>query len=121
MSSSNVSAQIGKAWGFHREGRNNDAIREFETILASAPNEVDALYGLGLAQKADGQQEAAIKSFTKALGLAKELVTVAPPVQEMHGQVEDKLVALGANAPYTMLVRMLKQRLAELKAPAGDD
>lgn len=121
MSSANISAQIGKAWGYHHQGRNNDAIREFETILASAPGDVDALYGLGLAQKADGQNEAAIKSFRKALGLAKELVTAAPPVAETRGQVEDTLVARGVNDRYMMLVRMIKQRLAELKAPVSDD
>ena len=121
MSSSNVSAQIGKAWGYHREGRNIDAIHEFETILASTPNEVDALYGLGLAQKADGQQEAAIKSFQKALALAKELVTSAPPTQEAPGPVDDTLAPRGHNDRYMMLVRMIKQRLGELKAPVSED
>jgi tetratricopeptide (TPR) repeat protein len=104
MSSSNVSAQIGKAWGFHREGRNNDAIREFETILASAPNEVDALYGLGLAQKADGQQEAAIKSFSKALGLAKDWCSgrLSGDARSGRGQL-----AARREHRYMMLVRML--------------
>jgi hypothetical protein len=104
----------------HLEGRNVDAIREFE-ISWPQPEEVDALYGLGLPRKPTAEQ-AAIKSFKKALALSKELVTKAPsPDSEVFGEVEDMLVARGRNDRYMMLVRMIKQRLAELNAPVADE
>jgi len=123
MSSSSVAAQIGTAWGNLRQQRYHDAINEFETFLKSAPDDIDALYGLGLALKADGQNEAAIKSLQKAYSLAKVAATQAPEHHDIpdQGQLEDKLEIAGQNRRYLMLTRMLTQRLTELKASPKDE
>jgi tetratricopeptide (TPR) repeat protein len=123
MSSSSVVSQVGSAWGHLRQQNYRDAINEFETILKSAPEDIDAIYGLGLALKADGQNEAAIKSFQKAYSLAKIATTQVPEHHDIpdQGQLEDKLEIAGQNTRYMMLTRMLKQRLTELKAPPKDE
>lgn len=114
---SDVSAQIGQAWAHHRAERNNDAIREFENILKTSPDDVDALYGLGLALRATGKKDESVKMFQKALTLAEQAVTSTPAVETpKQGQVEDKLSIAGQNPRYMMLVRMIGQRLDELKS-----
>jgi tetratricopeptide (TPR) repeat protein len=119
MSRESVPAQIGKAWQSQHEGRNAEAIAEFNRILKEAPESVDAYYGLGLAQRADGQQEAAIKSFQKALALAKEAASkygVAQEEIETQNREDNLLRNSGQDDRYMMLRRMIRQRLAELIA-----
>ena len=90
--------QLGRAWALHRKGQNDDAIREFSGLLELSANNMDALYGLGLAQRSAGKLEAAQDSFAKCAA------QVSAALQE-HPK-EDR---------YQMLTRMVKQRLDELK------
>jgi Flp pilus assembly protein TadD len=91
--------QLGSAWALHRKGQNDDAIREFTALLQLSANNMDALYGLGLAQRSSGKLDAARTSFSQCL----EAIGTALKEQPR----EDR---------YQMLNRMAKQRLDETKA-----
>ena len=90
--------QLGRAWALHRKGQNDDAIREFNGLLQTSANNMDALYGLGLAQRSSGKIEAAQDSFAKC-------ATAIDSALQEHPH-EDR---------YQMLERMAKQRIDELK------
>ena len=110
-SQNNVAERIGQAWHHHREGRNDAAIAEFETILRQNPNDVDANYGLGLAHKAIGRIESARTAFQNALRLvekANEDYTAA------RNEPSDNNVKTPEDDRFAMLNRMVRQRLAEL-------
>ncbi len=109
-------AQIAEAWSHHRADRNSDAIRGFENVLNSDPDDLDALYGLGLALRATGENEKAIGAFEKALVLAKKgLKEYKPATAAETDTMEDKLLAAVGQSPrFMMLIRMLEQRLTEL-------
>ncbi|MFN8529963.1 MAG: tetratricopeptide repeat protein [Anaerolineae bacterium] len=91
-------AQLGRAWAYHRQGNNDGAIQEFTAVLNSDGSNLDALYGLGLAQRASGKSSLAVETFGKLRGL------VATSLQENPGT--DR---------FEMLERMVNQRLAELE------
>lgn len=91
--------QLGRAWAQHRENNHAAAIAEFKTILGQSSENIDALYGLGLALRAHGQRADAISTFQSAFAL------VMLALQENPG--EDR---------YEMLQRMIAQRLNELDA-----
>ncbi len=91
-------AQLGRAWAYHRQGNNSSAITEFEAILTASHENVDALYGLGLALRASGKTAQALEMFRRAhQGLAS---------LETQGKDADRSA---------MLDRMIKQRLSELE------
>ncbi len=90
--------QLGRAWAEHRQGQNDAAIRDFSGMLQTVTDNMDALYGMGLAQRSVGQLEAAQASFERCLTQVNEALEAHP-----H---EDR---------YQMLQRMTKQRLDELK------
>lgn len=116
MSELNISAKIAQAWAYHRAERNNDAQREFEAILHNAPDDIDALYGMGLTLRAAGQKDEAIELFQKAYGLTQDALHNEVQEEVEQGLVEDTLVVAGQNPRYMMLTRMISQRLAELGA-----
>ena len=110
-------AQIAKAWEHHREQRNNDARREFEAILKTEPDDIDALYGLGLVLRATGEKAEAISAFQKAFKLSEVAATEdIAHEHDANALVEDTLSVAGHNPRYTMLCRMIQQRLKELDA-----
>ncbi|MDX2160769.1 MAG: tetratricopeptide repeat protein [bacterium] len=92
-----IAAQLGRAWGNHRQGNNEAAISEFRAILAEVRDNADALYGLGLAQRAAGKTTDAAETFQRVLTIVLEALNNHPG--------EDR---------YEMLERMIKQRLGEL-------
>lgn len=110
-----VKQQIGQAWAYHREGRNDQAIAEFETVLNQQPDSVDAHYGMGLALRAEDRNQQAVESFQKALELAQRTLNALRSVSEAEGQA-GRTNDLGSTDDdrYMMLIRMIKQRLAEL-------
>lgn len=89
--------QLGRAWALHRKGQNDEAIREFSTLLQQSANNIDALYGLGLAQRNAGRQSAAEEAFTTCLTQIGAALAEHPN--------EDR---------YEMLQKMTRQRLDEL-------
>ncbi|MBC7870034.1 MAG: tetratricopeptide repeat protein [Chitinophagaceae bacterium] len=108
MSQQNLTSQIGQAWNYHRQGNNREAIAEFEKVVKTAPDSVDALYGLGLSQRSAGDKTSAIETFRKAYILAKTTLADlrANNVGNNLQSIEDDR--------FMMLVRMTGQRLAEL-------
>jgi len=105
---STVGSQIGKAWGNLRQGNHDEALSTFETILKDAPKNVDAYYGLGLAQMKAGQESKAIETFQKALETAQELL------QAIRGQMGGTNIETIEDDRYMMLLRMIQQRLNEM-------
>ena len=100
MSNVSVETQIGQAWGNYRNDRNDAAVSEFERILKSNPDSVDAYYGLGLTQIALGKKQAAADSFGRALTLVNQ-------VEAANQDERDR---------FMMLTRMIKQRLEDIGA-----
>ncbi|MFN8448577.1 MAG: tetratricopeptide repeat protein [Anaerolineae bacterium] len=90
--------QLGRAWALHRQGQNDAAIHEFSSLLQTSANNVDALYGLALAQRSGGQIEAAQVTFERCLTQIGEAIQSHPR--------EDR---------YQMLQKMTRQRIDELK------
>lgn len=93
---------LGHAWANHRDGRNEAAINEFDRILRDAPNDIDANFGMGLAQRALGRFDQAIASFEKAQSLVKKELEKEPGTDR-----------------WEMLSRMCEQRIAETETAKG--
>ncbi len=118
-----VAARIGEAWRMHREGRNEDAIVEFERILKENADNVDAHYGLGLAQRATGRQAAAKSTFEQALILVDKAEAARRTHAAAEGRHDD---TVGWNDErdvsfdhFLMMKRMIGQRLSEVSGPVG--
>lgn len=69
---------LGQAWHQHIAGRDDVALKEFSEMAARSPDDVDVVYGLGLAQKGAGRKEEAIATFRRVL----ELLSQAKPEDE---------------------------------------
>lgn len=108
MSSENIAADIGRAWRYQREGKADEAIHEYERILKQDGNNIDANYGMGLAQRTVGKKENAIPYFRKALELVDAAAKARNHVPGDRNTAEDDR--------YMMLGRMIQQRLTELNA-----
>jgi Flp pilus assembly protein TadD len=113
MASVHTEERIGEAWQLHRMNNNPAAITIFQEILDKNPKDIDALYGLGLAQRAYGENNAAIDTFEQALEVAQNGLKAFDNSLMLDGKV--------SNSPNTdqddrflMLSTMIKQRLAEL-------
>jgi thioredoxin-like negative regulator of GroEL len=99
MAGTEVSSdQLGKAWALHRQGDQKGAQGIYTQVLGSEVNNIDALYGLGLAQRSAGDLSAARATFEKCLA-----------------EVEQQLIQNPTDDHFEMLQRMVGQRLAELK------
>jgi tetratricopeptide (TPR) repeat protein len=98
MADQQFADQLGAAWAQHLQGKNDAAIEGFERILREAPSNIDAYYGLGLANRASGRPEKAVEYFQKSLTLVKEAIEQGPGQNRL-----------------AMLLRMTNQRLAELR------
>ena len=109
MQGSHRDTHIGEAWGKLREGQSDGAIAGFEKVLQSAPNNVDAYYGLGLALRAKGQEADAIEAFQKA---KEHAATLLEAIRSQVG-AENSLETTEDDR-YMMLSRMIRQRLVEL-------
>ncbi len=90
--------QLGSAWALHRKGQNDEAVREFSALLQMSANNIDALYGIGLAQRSGGHHAAAEEAFATCLR-----------------QIEGVLAEHPNEDRYEMLQKMTRQRLDELK------
>lgn len=106
--------RVGQAWNHHREGRNDASIAEFEAILKQNPSDIDATYGLGLAQRVAGRKQAAIESFQRAYQLVEQAKVVYQATRT-SAQNENN-VKTPEDDRFQMLSRMVQQRLAELGA-----
>lgn len=106
MSDTSLAQQIGRAWRYYREGKADTAITEFERILQKNADDIDAHYGIALAQNAAGRKADALRHYQKA----QELVSVAIEKQpKREGNIPSP-----ADDRLMMLSRMIGQRLTEL-------
>ncbi|HEX2906641.1 MAG TPA: hypothetical protein VHO69_07270 [Phototrophicaceae bacterium] len=108
MSNDSIAAQIGQAWRYQREDKAEAAIAEYERILRQDPENVDASYGMGLAQRTAGKYEVATKYFQQTLKLVEAAIVARRGTTEIfvaNTPEDDRLM---------ILTRMVKQRLAEL-------
>jgi tetratricopeptide (TPR) repeat protein len=92
---------IAEAWKSHRQGFHDKATEEFKQILQQNPDHADALYGLGLAQKAAGNNQAAIEAFTQ---LEEKIANLSREEKET-----------GHPGQYFMLANMVQQQLRSLQ------
>ncbi|MCA9882480.1 MAG: tetratricopeptide repeat protein [Anaerolineae bacterium] len=116
MSTMPTEERIGQAWRLHRSGDYAAAIDMFDEILRKTPNNIDALYGIGLAQQGNGNTGSAVEAFQKALELATaslKAVEVTSVVDGHHGAND---LDTYEDDRYLLLQRMIKQRLTELGA-----
>lgn len=113
MATVHIEERVGEAWRQHRMNDNPAAIEIFQEVLASNPKHIDALYGLGLAQRANGENGAAVESFQKALKLAEEGLKSVENASMLDGRSGNNLET-DQDDRFLMLAHMLKQRLAEL-------
>ncbi len=95
-----VAAQIGEAWSQHYHAENGAALTRFQQIVDSAPDNIDANYGLALCLKTAGQSADASRIFEKT----KQLVQAEIAKQDD----EDK-------TRFEMLSRIIDQHLSRLK------
>lgn len=115
MDYTEIRKKLGEGWGLHRSKDNAAAVKVFESLVskleggkdsADLAHLVDALYGLGLAQRATGDKAGAIKSFESALELAKQ--GFAKNAKEGFNNIKTS-----EDDRFLMLQSMLNQRIAE--------
>ena len=119
MGNETIAAQVGHAWGFQREGHSDRAVQEFEKILRQDPDDIDANYGMGLAQRSAGHPQAAVEYFQHALDIVDKKDSAGRSAREAAAsdfQTERIKPNTAEDDRYMMLTRMLKQRLVETKA-----
>ena len=106
--------RIAEAWKTHRRGEHQASIEMFKEILEKSPELIDAFYGMGLAQKALNEKNAATKSFQECLRLARkalDAVNLESRVEGHHGRND---LTTYDDDRYMMLTRMVHQRLYEM-------
>lgn len=108
MAQQTADSRLGDAWNAHRQGRNSEAISGFQAIAQSAPEDIDAHYGLGLALRANGNLEDALQAFQKALALvqarSEQLRGESRGENQLNTADDDRMM---------MLTRMVNQRISE--------
>jgi Flp pilus assembly protein TadD len=72
---SRENSPLGQAWRSHVTGRDEVALNEFEKIANASPDDMDALYGLGLAQRSAGKGDEAIASFQRIMAVLAQQST----------------------------------------------
>ena len=86
----------------------------FKDILATHPESVDALYGLGLAYKASGERADAAKAFAQALSITESALSAVMQTSHAEGHQSGNDLETKFDDRYMMLSRMIKQRLEEV-------
>ncbi len=105
----NINTQISEGWAAHRSGNNEEALRRFEASLAVDNENIDAYYGIGLARRDLRQHNEAIAAFEQALQLTRAKIEMSTPSGSDAGELPDI-------DRYMMLLRMLDQRIAEVRS-----
>jgi tetratricopeptide (TPR) repeat protein len=90
---------IAEAWKAHRAGDHEAAIEKFREVLLKDSRHVDALYGLGLAQKSAGDKSGAKKTFDELTRLLEDILANGAETEQSR---------------YRMELRMVKQQLEML-------
>lgn len=114
MSTLHSSERISEAWRLHRDGQNKSAIDIFQDIIGTAPENVDAYYGLGLAYKAVGDIASAADAFQTGLGYAEQALNAVQLTSHVDGHHGANNLDTHDDDRFMMLTRMLKQRLDDV-------
>lgn len=114
MSTLHSSERISEAWRLHRDGQNKSAIDIFQDIIGTAPENVDAYYGLGLAYKAAGDIASAADAFQTGLGYAEQALSAVQLTSHVEGHHGANNLDTHDDDRFMMLTRMLKQRLGDV-------
>ena len=114
MSTLQSSERVGEAWRLHRDGNNVQAIEIFKQVIQTAPDSVDAHYGLGLAYKASNDMASAADALQKALSLAQQAFGAVKTASGVEGHHGGNDLDISDDDRYMMLTRMLKQRLEDV-------
>lgn len=114
MSTLHSAERIGEAWRMHREGNNADAIRIFKEIIQTAPESVDAHYGIGLCYKATKDNAAAADAFQKALDYATSALSAVKKASSADGHHGSNDLDTSEDDRFMMLTRMIRQRLEDV-------
>jgi len=114
MSTLHSSERVGEAWRLHRDGNNDQAIKIFKEIIHTAPENVDAHYGLGLAYKASNDMASSADAFQKALGFSEKAFNATKTTSEAEGHHGANDLDSSEDDRYMMLSKMLKQRLEDV-------
>lgn len=123
MSFTQIRTQIGAAWQQHRAKNSRAAAEGFQQVLSEldrmpdaeekSHHLVDALYGLGLAERAQGSTPKAAEAFKKALEASKTNLNAlrsAENTNNLDTEEDDR---------FAMLIVMIKQRLSEMGITAN--
>ncbi|MCS6834497.1 MAG: tetratricopeptide repeat protein [Anaerolineae bacterium] len=123
--------KIGDAWQAHRAGNQAQSVELFEQVLNDLEQltdadlkiskirlEADAHYGLGLALRARGNRDAAIRSFQAAHQLCQERYQKL--ASHPDSQTYSNNLGTMEDDRYMMLLVMIGQRLRELGASVPD-
>lgn len=90
--------KIGEAWKAHYAGQDAAAIEQFKRLVAEAPDNIDAHWGLGLSYRNAGNKTSAIEEFQKIKQLVKD------QLERESAQPER----------FVMLNRMAEQQLTQI-------
>lgn len=71
MNEKEIDAKIGEAWRAHFKGEQQKAITQFSQLVEQAPENVDALWGLGLSYRKAGDLDRALDAFRRAKTVVK--------------------------------------------------
>lgn len=102
MAQNEIAEKVGAAWGLLRQGNYDGAIAQFTALIRQEPNQIDAMYGLGLAQRSSGLKDAAVKTF-----------------EDCRATVNRALAENPGDDKFEILQRMVSQRLSELGVGTG--
>jgi Flp pilus assembly protein TadD len=82
---------VQRGWFYYSQGDSSHAILDFREAAAGMPDDAEALYALGMALKAAGQNEEASAQFQRAIDLAPQLSDLA------KGQIVGHLARMQLN------------------------
>lgn len=97
MSEQDLKARIGDAWKAHYDGQHDLAVQKFRAIVAEAPDNVDANWGLGLSYRKAGDKQNALRVF-----------------QVVRDLVQARLEQTEERERYFMLNRMVAQQIEQM-------
>jgi tetratricopeptide (TPR) repeat protein len=107
-----LNSLISAGWTAHRSGQHDEALTQFESALSLDNENIDAYYGIGLAERARGRLAEAAAAFEKSLQLTRDKLAMAQPETGLSA------VDVPDVDRYMMLIRMIGQRIEEVKALA---
>lgn len=89
-----------RGWFYYSQGDSSHAILDFREAVAGMPEDAEALYALGMALKAAGQNEEASSQFQRAIDLAPQLSDLAKGQIVGHlARMQLNFLTHGAEAP----------------------